>query len=82
MACECLQQIVSKRDDDASQEIQSSLGISGVDLIAMVVSDAGLANEEPKWWNASPFGCVLIGMQPRGGWQVCGLTQSNVYCDA
>lgn len=55
---------------DASAEIQSSLGVSGVDLIAMVVSDSGLANAEPKWWNASPIGCMLIGLQPRGGWQV------------
>ncbi|KAK3385622.1 hypothetical protein B0H63DRAFT_494532 [Podospora didyma] len=46
------------------------LGLSGVDLIAMVVSDSGLANCEPKWWNASPTGCMLIGLQPRGGWQI------------
>ncbi len=36
----------------------------------MVVSDAGLASTEPQWWNASPLGCVLLGLQPRGGWQV------------
>jgi hypothetical protein len=41
-----------------------------VDLIAMIVSDAGLAHGEPHWGNASPFGCILIGLQPRGGWQV------------
>ncbi|GAB1319689.1 hypothetical protein MFIFM68171_09899 [Madurella fahalii] len=51
-------------------DVQSSLGLSGVDLIAMVVSDSGLANCEPKWWNASPTGCMLIGLQPRGGWQI------------
>ena len=42
----------------------------GVDLIAMVVSDSGLAADEPKWWNCSPIGCLLIGLQPRGGWQI------------
>lgn len=36
----------------------------------MVVSDAGLASTEPQWWNASPLGCILLGLQPRGGWQV------------
>lgn len=36
----------------------------------MVVSDSGLASTEPQWWNASPLGCFLIGLQPRGGWQV------------
>lgn len=44
--------------------------VASVDLIAMVVSDAGLASTEPQWWNASPIGCVLLGLQPRGGWQV------------
>ena len=44
--------------------------MASVDLIAMVVSDAGLASTEPKWWNASPMGCMLLGAQPRGGWQV------------
>jgi hypothetical protein len=73
MSCQCPPKTLQllSRDDDASQQIQSSLGISNVDLIAMVVSDSGLANSEPKWWNASPFGCFLIGLQPRGGWQVC-----------
>lgn len=55
---------------ETAPDVQSSLGLSGVDLIAMVVSDSGLANCEPKWWNASPTGCMLIGLQPRGGWQV------------
>ena len=50
--------------------VQVNIGITGVDLLAMVVSDSGLANAEPQWWNASPLGCILIGMQPRGGWQV------------
>jgi hypothetical protein len=36
----------------------------------MVVSDSGLAAEEPKWYNCSPLGVLLIGIQPRGGWQV------------
>jgi hypothetical protein len=36
----------------------------------MVVSDAGLASTDPEWWNASPIGCLLIALQPRGGWQV------------
>jgi hypothetical protein len=38
--------------------------------MAMVVSDAGLASTEPEWWNGSPMGCMLIAIQPRGGWQV------------
>jgi hypothetical protein len=42
----------------------------GVDLIAMIVSDSGLASTEPQWWNCSTKGCVYIGLQPRGGWQV------------
>ena len=53
---------------DTQEDLQQSLGLGGVDLVAMVVSDSGLANEEPKWWNASPLGCILIGLQPRGGW--------------
>lgn len=36
----------------------------------MVVSDSGLADNEPTWCNGSPWACVLIGLQPRGGWQV------------
>jgi hypothetical protein len=36
----------------------------------MVVSDAGLASINPEWWNCSPLGCMLIGLQPRGGWQI------------
>ena len=47
-----------------------TLNVGSVDLIAMVVSDAGLASTEPQWWNSSPLGCVLLGTQPRGGWQV------------
>lgn len=49
---------------------KGGVSVSSVDLIAMIVSDAGLQNAEPQWWNASPLGCVLIGLQPRGGWQV------------
>lgn len=44
--------------------------MASVDLMAMVVSDAGLASTEPEWWNGSPLGCMLIAVQPRGGWQV------------
>jgi len=44
--------------------------VASVDLMAMVVSDAGLASTEPEWWNGSPLGCMLIAVQPRGGWQV------------
>ena len=36
----------------------------------MLVSDSGLASNDPQWWNCSVKGCVLIGLQPRGGWQV------------
>jgi hypothetical protein len=36
----------------------------------MVVSDSGLASADPEWWNSSILGCVLIGLQPRGGWQI------------
>ncbi|KAI9163842.1 hypothetical protein HJFPF1_05470 [Paramyrothecium foliicola] len=52
------------------ESLHNSLGLSGVDLMAMVLSDSGLANAEPKWWNAAPLGCFLIGLQPRGGWQI------------
>ncbi|ORY01423.1 hypothetical protein BCR34DRAFT_605919 [Clohesyomyces aquaticus] len=46
------------------------LNVASVDLIAMLVSDAGLSAIEPQWWNASPLGCLLLGSQPRGGWQI------------
>jgi hypothetical protein len=46
------------------------LSTTSVDLIAMVVSDSGLASADPEWWNSSILGCVLIGLQPRGGWQI------------
>jgi len=36
----------------------------------MLVSDSGLASNDPQWWNSSVQGCILIGLQPRGGWQV------------
>ncbi|KAG9254534.1 uncharacterized protein F5Z01DRAFT_622150 [Emericellopsis atlantica] len=54
----------------APESLRSSLGLSNIDLLAMVLSDSGLANAEPQWWNASPWGCFLIGLQPRGGWQI------------
>jgi hypothetical protein len=46
------------------------LSATSVDLVAMVVSDSGLASADPEWWNSSIFGCVLMGLQPRGGWQI------------
>ncbi|CCX30344.1 hypothetical protein FPQ18DRAFT_398856 [Pyronema domesticum] len=49
---------------------QGGMSVAGVGVIAMVVSDSGLASTEPQWWNASPLGCILIGLQPRGGWQI------------
>ncbi|KDR77899.1 hypothetical protein GALMADRAFT_1293165 [Galerina marginata CBS 339.88] len=49
---------------------QGGLTPGGVDLIAMIVSDSGLASTQPQWWNSSIKGCVFIGLQPRGGWQV------------
>ncbi|PPQ69952.1 hypothetical protein CVT26_013288 [Gymnopilus dilepis] len=49
---------------------QGGLTPTGVDLIAMIVSDSGLASTQPQWWNSSIKGCVFIGLQPRGGWQV------------
>jgi hypothetical protein len=52
------------------ESLQGGLTPTGLDLIAMIVSDAGLASSEPQWWNASVPGCILIGLQPRGGWQV------------
>ena len=36
----------------------------------MLVSDSGLASNDPQWWNCSVKGCILIGLQPRGGWQI------------
>jgi len=62
--------IPSTTSPAATPDLQSTLGLSGVDLIAMLVSDSGLASCEPKWWNASPNGCMLLGLQPRGGWQI------------
>jgi hypothetical protein len=58
------------RREEGMEDLQSSLGLSSVDLMAMVLSDSGLANAQPQWWNASPLGCFLIGLQPRGGWQI------------
>lgn len=49
---------------------QGGLTLAGIDLVAMIVSDSGLSSIVPQWWNASPRGCILIGSQPRGGWQV------------
>ena len=51
-------------------EWSNTFNVGSVDLIAMVVSDAGLASTEPVWCNASALGCILLGSQPRGGWQV------------
>jgi hypothetical protein len=48
----------------------SGFDLTGLSLVAMVVSDAGLTSTEPTWWNASPLGCFLISLQPRGGWQI------------
>ena len=50
--------------------IRKGLSATSVDLIAMVVSDSGLASANPEWWNSSIMGCILIGLQPRGGWQI------------
>ena len=55
---------------DGSQKWSGTPNFVTVDLIAMIVSDAGLARGEPHWGNASPLGCILIGFQPRGGWQI------------
>ena len=46
------------------------LSSTSVGLVAMLVSDSGLASANPEWWNSSILGCVLIGLQPRGGWQI------------
>ncbi|KAI6777848.1 uncharacterized protein J7T54_000557 [Emericellopsis cladophorae] len=62
--------MASDNTPKADESLQSSLGLSNIDLLAMVLSDSGLANAEPQWWNASPLGCFLIGLQPRGGWQI------------
>ena len=55
---------------DGTQKWSGTPNFVTVDLIAMIVSDAGLAKGEPHWGNASPLGCILIGFQPRGGWQI------------
>jgi hypothetical protein len=55
---------------NAGFQIASGVQGIGLDLIALIVSDAGIASEKPEWWNASPRGCILLGLQPRGGWQV------------
>jgi hypothetical protein len=56
--------------DDNGKIWSGPISTTSVDLIAMVVSDAGLASADPEWWNSSIWGCILIGLQPRGGWQV------------
>lgn len=60
----------SLADQNHQPAVSGGFNVTSVDLIAMVVSDAGLASTEPQWWNASPLGCILLGLQPRGGWQV------------
>ena len=59
-----------RRDAYEHGSWQGGLTLAGIDLVAMVVSDSGLSSINPQWWNSSPRGCVLIGSQPRGGWQV------------
>ena len=61
---------VSILPEVASPAWHGTLGPAGVDLIAMLVSDSGLASNDPQWWNCSVNACILIGLQPRGGWQV------------
>ncbi|KAF3904467.1 hypothetical protein AA313_de0200421 [Arthrobotrys entomopaga] len=60
----------SKFPAPGSPQWTDSLNANSVQLIAMLVSDAGIAAEQPQWWNAAPLGCLLIGIQPRGGWQI------------
>lgn len=58
------------RIDIPKPAMQGSFAPASVDLIAMLVSDSGLASNDPQWWNSSVKGCILIGLQPRGGWQI------------
>ncbi|KAK6344646.1 hypothetical protein TWF718_006604 [Orbilia javanica] len=53
-----------------SPQWTESLNANSVQLVAMLVSDAGIAADQPQWWNSAPLGCLLIGIQPRGGWQI------------
>ncbi|EDR16171.1 uncharacterized protein LACBIDRAFT_301987 [Laccaria bicolor S238N-H82] len=62
--------VVRRGNGAAAGAWRGGLTPGGVDLIAMIVSDSGLASTEPQWWNCSTKGCVFIGLQPRGGWQV------------
>jgi hypothetical protein len=55
---------------DSNGRVWSGPFSTSVNFIAMVVSDAGLASADPEWWNSSILGCILIGLQPRGCWQV------------
>ncbi|RVD87084.1 uncharacterized protein DFL_005331 [Arthrobotrys flagrans] len=57
------------RDTDSPQWTES-LNANSVQLLAMLVSDAGIAADQPQWWNSAPLGCLLIGIQPRGSWQI------------
>ena len=50
--------------DTAVQFSNSVRGI-GLDLIDLIVSDTGLASTSPTWWNGSPRGCLLLGLQPQ-----------------
>ncbi|KAK6340072.1 hypothetical protein TWF730_001845 [Orbilia blumenaviensis] len=56
--------------DTDSPQWTESLNANSVQLVAMLVSDAGIAADQPQWWNSAPLGCLLIGIQPRGGWQI------------
>lgn len=65
-----LQDAISRATGGDSGSFRGGPQIAGIDLVAMLVSDSGLASTEPVWWNTSPMGCFLLGLQPRGGWQV------------
>jgi hypothetical protein len=60
--------LVAADDTSASQisDFQLLHIISLFSILAIFASDPGLASSHPKWWNASPNGCVLIGLHPRG----------------
>jgi hypothetical protein len=63
--------VAAHPDHESVEKFAAGIPIgSYICIFAMLLSDAGLSSAEPKWFNASPRACVLIGMQPRGARQV------------
>jgi len=48
----------------------SGFGPIHMSLLLMLIGDPSLSSNTPQWWNASPIGCIFIGLHPRGAWQI------------